>query len=121
MKENVRDTNKLCWIIMAAVVVYALTSCQSYVDYINNTPVRTVTVDRTPHYNSFYNPYGLGYYNNFYNRQLYRPVYRPHVIRPTRAVKPQRRVIRPQRPKRVVRPVRSGNRTVVRRNVGRRQ
>ena len=108
---------------IAIIVILSLfSSCQSYVDYINNTPVRTVTVDRPYYpsaYHSFYGAGGLGYYNNFY-----RPVYRPHRAQPlvrTRTVRPVRRVVKPQRPTRVVRPVRSGNRTVVRKNVGRRQ
>ena len=73
MNDNIRDTNKLCYIIMAAVVVYALTSCEAYVDYLNNTPVRTQYIERPYYpnaYHSFYGAGGLGYYNNFY-----RPVY----------------------------------------------
>ena len=123
MNDNIRDTNKLCYIIMAAVVVYALTSCEAYVDYLNNTPVRTQYIERPYYpnaYHSFYGAGGLGYYNNFY-----RPVYRPYRARPlvrTRTVKPVRRVVKPH-PVRNVRPVRS-NRTrnvVTRVNKGRRQ
>ena len=49
-------------IITILVILNLFSGCQSYVDYLNNTPVRTVTVDRTPYYNnynSFYNPYGI--------------------------------------------------------------
>ena len=67
------------------------------------------------HYNSFYNPGGLGYYNNFY-----RPVYRPYRAKPivrTRTVRPVRRVVKP------VRSVRTGTtgNTLVRINKGRRK
>ena len=108
--------------LLLIIILSLFSSCQSYVDYINNTPVRTVTVDRPYYpsaYHSFYGAGGLGYYNNFY-----RPVYRPYRAQPlvrTRTVRPVRRVVKPQRPIRNVRPVRSGNRTVVRKNVGRRQ
>ena len=93
------------WLITMTILLLVFSSCQSYVDYLSNTPVRTVTVDRTPYYNnynSFYNPYGLGYYNNFYNRPLYRPIYRPRVR--TRTAPPVRRAVRPQRPIRNVKP-----------------
>ena len=91
----------------------------------NGTKVITKTVYVPSYYpvnyNSFYNPYGIGYNN------LFRPVYRPYRARPlvrTRTVRPQRRVVKPA-PRRVVRPTRSvrtgttGN-TLVRINKGRR-
>ena len=130
MTNNNRDTNKLCYIIMAAVVVYALTSCSSTLATTydeNGTKVITKTVYVPTYYptsyHSFYGVGGLGYYSNFY-----RPVYRQHRARPlvrTRTVRPTRRVVKPTKP-RVTRPIRTprtgttGN-TVTRTNKGRRQ
>ena len=115
-------------IITALSVLIVFSSCSSTLATTydeNGTKVITKTVYVPSYYpvqyNSFYNPGGLGYYSNFY-----RPVYRPHVIR---TVRPQRRVIRPKRPNRVIRPTRSvrptrtgttGN-TLTRVNKGRRQ
>ena len=106
------------------IIILLFTRCEAYVDYLNNTPVRTEYIERPYYpnaYHSFYGAGGLGYYNNFY-----RPVYRPYRARPfvrTRTVKPVRRVVKPQRPVRNVRPVRSGTtrNVITRRNVGRKK
>ena len=133
MTNNNRDTNKLCYIIMAAVVVYALTSCSSTLATTydeNGTKVITKTVYVPTYYptsyHSFYGVGGLGYYSNFY-----RPVYRQHRARPivrTRNIKPRRTVtpVRRATKPRVTEPIRTprtgttGN-TVTRTNKGRKQ
>ena len=70
--------------MMAAVVLYALTSCSSalattYDQDGNKIITKTVYVPTyyPTSYHSFYGVAGLGYYNNFY-----RPVYRPYRARP---------------------------------------
>ena len=113
-------------IIIGLLIAISCTSCDAYVDYLNNTPVRTQYIERPYYpnaYHSFYGAGGLGYYSNFY-----RPVYRPYRARPlvrTRTVRPTRRVVKPTKP-RVTQPIRTprtgttGN-TVTRTNKGRRQ
>ena len=117
-------------IIIGLLIAISCSSCEAYVDYLNNTPVRTQYIERPYYPNNntlFYPGYGVGYYHNFYNRPVIRPVIIRHQsrIRPTR---PVRRVVKPRPiPKvrttpRTVRPVRSGTtgNTLIRRNVGRR-
>ena len=118
-------------IIIGLLIAISCSSCEAYVDYLNNTPVRTQYIERPYYPNNntlFYPGYGVGYYNNFYNRPSFRPIIIRHQSR-IRPVKPLRRVVKPRNiPKvrttpRVVRPIRRGTtgNVVKRTNKGRRQ
>ena len=133
MIGHLSEFGKVMGLGIAIIVILSLfSSCSSTLATTydeNGTKVITKTVYVPSYYpvqyNSFYNPYGIGY-NNFF-----RPIYRPYRARPlvrTRTVRPARRVVKPA-PRRVVRPVRSvrptrsgttGN-TLTRVNKGRRQ
>ena len=104
-------------LIIGLLIAISCSSCEAYVEYLNNTPVRTQYIERPyyPNNTLFYPGYGVGYYNNFYNRPVFRPVIIRHQSR-IRPVRPVRRVVKP-RP--IVRP-KLPTRPVVRRNIGRR-
>ena len=116
MKKLIPNLRHVLIITIGLLIAISCTSCEAYVDYLNNTPVRTQYIERPYYpnaYHSFYGAGGLGYYSNFYS-----PVYRPYRARPlvrTRTVRPVRRVVKPRTPvRRVVKP-----RTPVRRTTTR--